>query len=198
MNMQKSNPQHSQRGFTMLEVLIVVAIVGIISSIALPNYRAFIVKSRSVTNAGLLHSAITQAKSIALTSQAVTICKSENPDAPTPTCSTVVSNGSANTGWGSGWIVFQDRNANNDYDSGDTLIRVQPALLLEVAAGSIVPVPPSQSITLGSGAGGSPPGAAMYFYVKPPNSYMGPPYDRYVCLSSIREISVVKSLPCPT
>lgn len=196
--MQKSNPQHSQHGFTMLEVLIVVAIVGIITSIALPNYRAFIVRSRSITNAGLLHSAITQAKSLALTSQAVTICKSENPEAPTPTCSTITSDGAANTGWGSGWIVFQDRNANNDYDAGDTLIRVQPALFLDVAAGSIVPVPASQSITLGGGASGSPPGAAMYFYVKPPNSYMGATYDRYVCLSSTRKISIVKTLPCPT
>ena len=194
--MQKSNPRHSQHGFTLLEVLIVVAIVGIISSIALPNYRAFIVRSRAITNAGLLHSAIRNAQSNALTGP-VTICKSENPDAPAPTCSNIVSDGAANTGWGSGWIAFQDKNANGQYNVGDTLIRVQPPLLLDVATGSIVPVPARQSITIAGGASGPAPGAAMYFYVKPPNSYMGATYDRYVCITSTRNIYVVKTLPCP-
>lgn len=195
--MQKLNWQHSQHGFTMLEVLIVVAIVGIITSIALPNYRSFLVSNRSATNAALLHGAITHAKTLAGISGAVTMCKSENPDAPTPTCSNVVSVGSANTGWGSGWILFHDRNANGQYDVSDTLVKVQPALFLDVAAGSIVPVPATQSITIAGIAGNPVTGPAMYFYVKPPDSYMGSTYDRYVCVSTLKKVSVVKTLPCP-
>lgn len=196
MNMQKFKLLHSQHGFTMLELLVVVAIVGIITSIALPNYRSFLVSNRSATNAALLHGAITHAKTLAGISGAVTICKSENPDAPTPACSNVASTGT-NTGWGSGWIIFQDTNANGLYDAGDTLIKVQPALFLDATAGSIIPVPASQAITLGGIGGTTITGAAMYFYIKPPDSYMGATYDRYVCLSTVRKVSVVKTLPCP-
>ncbi|PXX40060.1 prepilin-type N-terminal cleavage/methylation domain-containing protein [Undibacterium pigrum] len=195
MNMQKFKLLHSQHGFTMLELLVVVAIVGIITSIALPNYRSFLVSNRSATNAALLHGAITHAKTLAGISGAVTICKSENPDAATPACSNVVSNGS-NTGWGSGWILFQDKNANGQYDAGDTLVKVQPALFLDAAAGSIIPVPATQSITVAGIAGNPVSGPAMYFYVKPPDSYMGATYDRYVCVSILKKVSVVKTLPC--
>ncbi|MFZ6747237.1 GspH/FimT family pseudopilin [Undibacterium sp. JH2W] len=198
MNMQKLKPPHSQRGFTLLEVLMVVVIIGIISSIALPNYRTFIVSNRSTTNAALLHGAITHAKTLAGISGAVTMCKSDNPDAPVPICSSLASNGASNTGWGSGWILFQDKNANGQYDAGDTLIKVQPALFRSVTEGSIVPQPNTQSITLGGIGGTVITGTAMYFYVKPPDDYVNATYNRYVCVSSVRKVSVVKTLPCPT
>ena len=38
----------AKRGFTLLEVLIAVAIVGILAAIALPTYRSFIVKQKVV------------------------------------------------------------------------------------------------------------------------------------------------------
>jgi len=51
----------SKKGFTLLEVLIVVIIIGILASIAMPQYIAAIEKSRSaeaVTNIGSLKTSV--------------------------------------------------------------------------------------------------------------------------------------------
>lgn len=172
-----------------------VALIAIIASIALPNYQAFIISSRVKTNASMLHAAINDARFAANSRGTVTICKSDNPDASPPACSAVPANGATNVGWGSGWISFIDTNNNGVYDVGvDTLLKVQPPLLRSVSEGSIVPNPQTQSLTI-TGAGNMF-GVARSFYIKPPDNYVGAPYDRYLCISSAGRVSVVKSLPC--
>lgn len=39
-------PQHSSSGFTLLELLIVTAIIGVLASIAVPSYQNFITRAR--------------------------------------------------------------------------------------------------------------------------------------------------------
>jgi type IV pilus assembly protein PilE len=43
-----------QKGVTLLELMVVVAIIGIISAIAYPSYTQFVVKSKRATGSGML------------------------------------------------------------------------------------------------------------------------------------------------
>ena len=56
-NMFKMSPSrlpiaHHQRGFTLIELMIVVAVVGILSALAYPSYQSHVQKTRRVAAAG--------------------------------------------------------------------------------------------------------------------------------------------------
>ncbi|MDE2430234.1 MAG: GspH/FimT family pseudopilin [Burkholderiales bacterium] len=186
-----------QRAFTLIELLAVISIIAIVTSIAIPSFQSFIFTNRISTTTSALHGALLLTRSEAIKRGApVTICRSENADSLNPTCSASNSNAVSNTGWGSGWIIFVDLNRNGVYEPGnnpaETLIRVQGQLIRTTADGSIIPVPQRKYITYG--ATGQTFGNFMRFAINRPNADSNVDHDRFICISSGGRARVDKTL----
>jgi type IV fimbrial biogenesis protein FimT len=110
-------------GFTIIELMVVIAIVAVFMVVAIPSYKSVTTQSRMAGEINDLASDIALARSAAVKQgMTVTICPSANPSA-TPSTSAPACSGS--TSWSTGWIVFIDTAGNQTFTTnGDTLLRV--------------------------------------------------------------------------
>lgn len=115
-------------GFTLMELMVVVAIIAILAALGLPSFSR-LVQANAVSNtANTLLADLRFTRSEAIRrGGSVLMCRSDAPEAGHPACSSA-SSGAAGRGWADGWIVFQDWNGNGVQDEGEPLLRVQSAL----------------------------------------------------------------------
>jgi len=109
-------------GFTLLELLTAIAVLAIVTALAVPGMRAFTQNNRAASQANEFLTALNLARSEAVTRGiATTIC-----------ASTDGSSCSGDESWNSGWLVFVDRapplGEFNPGPGSDTLLRAWPEL----------------------------------------------------------------------
>lgn len=108
-------------GFTLLELMVTVAILAIVAALAAPSFAAMFKTNRARSVASELMAALSLARSEAVRrGQAVTICKSRDGS----------SCGGSGTQWDNGWIVFVNENAQTEgspavRDSGELLLQAR-------------------------------------------------------------------------
>lgn len=110
------NRKHS--GFTLIELMAVLAIAAILASVAVPSFRSMIQNNRLATQANELTGTLNFARGEAIKrGNSVTVCVSSNQTSCT-----------GGTTWQNGWIAFADVNRDRIFSVGDTLLRVRGTL----------------------------------------------------------------------
>ena len=104
-------------GFTLGELMVTLAIVGIVMAFAIPSMQTFVKNERLTTQINTLVSHLAYARSLAVTRrQQVILCASDN----TTSCSV--------NDWAKGWILFIDVDNSSTLTAGDEILRVKQVL----------------------------------------------------------------------
>ncbi|MFZ6676230.1 GspH/FimT family pseudopilin [Undibacterium sp. Xuan67W] len=176
-----------QSGFTLIELMLVIVIVGVLASIGIPSYRTFISTGKITTATSSLHGALLLARTEAIKrGKNVTICRSETANAAVPSCSTTDSTPGTNSGWADGWIIFTDDNNNGTYQPGNNppeiLIFAQGSQAKDLTDISIMPSVPQKFLTFNST--GQVFGASIQMLVNKPTWDSDTSHNRYICIAS--------------
>ena len=120
--------RYAQNGFTLVELIVTLAIAAILMTQVVPSFQESIKDSYLTTETNKLVADVNLARSEAIKRGInVVVCSSANSNAGTPTCND-------STDWSTGWLVYSDDTAGGGYAaaSNDTLIRIGHAIILRI------------------------------------------------------------------
>lgn len=106
-----------ERGFTLLEALVVLAIATLLAGIAVPSFTSTVRHNRAAAAVNELHTALNYARQTAIVRNSyVAMCKS----ADGRRCNHALSD------WNSGWLIFDNLNRDSavQVNSGEPILRI--------------------------------------------------------------------------
>jgi type IV fimbrial biogenesis protein FimT len=102
------------RGFSLIELMVVIAIAAVLFGIGVPNMQQYVVSSRLSSTSNEFFTTLNLARSEAVRRSAQV---------------TLVTSGAANSrDWTTGWTMFVDTNRDGALSAGEEVLRVGPAL----------------------------------------------------------------------
>jgi type IV fimbrial biogenesis protein FimT len=108
----------SQRGLTLIELVIVVTILGLVFGIAAPSVRGSMEAARAgAARTDLVSSLALASTRAALAGHRAVLC----PSTDARQCSDGAD-------WSNGWLVFMDIDASREREDGERILRVEPPL----------------------------------------------------------------------
>jgi type IV fimbrial biogenesis protein FimT len=171
-------------GFTLIELVVTMAVAAILVTVAIPNMRTFIQNNRLITQTNNLIGDINYARSESLRRTSangqplsIGICAS--------------TSGTACTGgtWAGGYLVFVDANNDGAWDGGDTVLRFREALVADNTVFTQGPL--IDPLIFIKGTASSPGGAARSIIYC---DGRGPTHGKMINLN-IRGVPAVNSAP---
>jgi type IV fimbrial biogenesis protein FimT len=125
----RQSRRHSA-GFTILELMITVAVLSILLGIAVPNFTNFIRNNRIATQTNNLIGALNYARAeTALRGRPVSICAA---NADRTGCL-------GQNDWRNGWVIFTDRGQPGLFDLNDAVLQVSEQPVMGFAVGANTP-----------------------------------------------------------
>ena len=113
-----ANIYPSERGVTLIELLVTLSIAAIVLTLAIPNFREFLLNNRLTSQTNEFILALASAKSEAVKrGTLVTVCSR----ATDTSCA-------GSTTWDSGWLVFVDGGVAGTVDGTDEVLQVRTPL----------------------------------------------------------------------
>ena len=104
-----------ESGFTLLELIVTLAVAAIVLSVGVPSFRGVIMDNRLVSQSNQFITSVKMARSAAVRYQRpATVCSSANFDAAVPTCS-------ADNDWSDGWFVWVDKDRDALTDANEVI-----------------------------------------------------------------------------
>ncbi len=123
--MRKNLSQSTQRAFTLIELLIVIAILAIVAMIAVPNYYEMIARQEISKFALQLKSSLNLTRKMAfITGRPITMCPVDDVNATRLTCSRWENLNATASATTTGWIIFHNKDNDRMRDDDEKLYRI--------------------------------------------------------------------------